>query len=233
MNQLHGTKNNKVILFTGCTGVLGSYFVGNYGRSYTIVGVALNAPYAYDGSYDFFKGDITEDTDAIVNYVLEKYDKIDVLVNNAVMFDRIKLENKARGTFEREVKTNLIAPLELSNTILRNFWSKRSRKENVFADRCIINISSIAGTYFNCPGELASYSALKVALNMFTKHMASGYAEYGVRVNAVAPETFPHYVPLERVGNAIIDLIEDNSNGAIMVLPDEDKNNDYLFEYKN
>jgi len=215
MNQ-RGGHDKKVIVLTGATGVLGRHFIDTYKDRYMIVGVARNIPTNKTTDCDFFEDDITNDSERIISYVLETYGAIDVLINNAVFYDHGSLEKKTKVVFKQELQTNLMAPLILSNTVVDKYWRRVGIEENNSLKRNVVNISSIAGVDIY-PGK-GSYSVTKAALNMLTKHMALEYKKYGIRVNGVAPNSFPHSTSLESVMGAIEKCIESNASGDIYIL---------------
>jgi len=221
MKQLNGNKK-KVVVLTGCTGQLGTYFTHTHNDRYTIIGIARNKPETYAGDA-FFQADITENPSQIINSIMNEYGCIDVLVNNAAIYGHGQLTGKQTDVFTEELKTNCVAPLALSNSIFERFWLPAGVNENKLMGRGVVNVSSIAGIQmYSAKG---SYSTTKAALNMLTKHMALEYYNYGIRVNALAPNTFPTLISLEKVVSSMVDLIEGSMNGVIMVL---DKNKEYF-----
>lgn len=209
----------KVVIFTGCTGLFGSEFIKKYHQDYTIVGVARRGSELVETKTDFFRGDIYDDVEKIVAYVLEKYGRIDAVVNNAVFYNLGKLEEKTVLNFERELQTSLIGPLKLINTIIRDFWSKEGKKTNISLGRSITNISSQSSLGVIKHEGQATYSAIKVAINMLTKHMALEFSEYGVRVNALAPGSLRNKTTLFNSVEELKRCLDDASmNGEIRIV---------------
>lgn len=62
------------------------------------------------------------------------------------------------------------------------------------------------------------YSTSKAALNILTRHMASEFERFGIRVNGVAPDTFPHKVETRRVVEAIAQFDSGSATGEICSL---------------
>lgn len=126
-----------------------------------------------------YKFDVTnkEAVEASVAQVVEKFGKIDVLVNNAGitrdgLFIRMSPEN-----WEAVINTNLNSAFYVSNPVVKLMIKQRSG--------AIINMSSIVGVYGNA-GQ-ANYAAAKAGLIGFTKALAKEVAPRNVRVNAIAP----------------------------------------------
>lgn len=210
--------NRKILLFVGATGRLGGFFVKKYSHKYTIVGIARRKPDYPTGHFDFLQADICTDADKVVRYVLDKYQRIDALVNGAVLYNHAKLEDKDPQTFREELEVNLIAPLFVANRVLKDFWIREGYEKNQLESRSIINISTTTSLKV-CGGQkYGTYAAAKAGLNMLTKYMAEEYAVYGIRVNAVAPTSFPGIVGFEQVGSAIARLIAGQQNGEINIL---------------
>lgn len=126
-----------------------------------------------------FKFDVTnkEAVEASVKEIVEKYTKIDVLVNNAGitrdgLFMRMSPEN-----WEAVINTNLNSAFYVSSPVVKLMIKQRSG--------AVINMSSIVGVYGNA-GQ-ANYAAAKAGLIGFTKALAKEVASRNVRVNAIAP----------------------------------------------
>lgn len=152
-----------------------------------------------------FKFDVTnkETVEAGIKEVIEKYGKIDVLVNNAGitrdgLFMRMSPEN-----WEAVINTNLNSAYYVSSPVVKLMIKQRSG--------AIINMSSIVGVFGNA-GQ-ANYAAAKAGLIGFTKSLAKELASRNVRVNAIAPgfietdmtkdlplEGMAEHIPLKRLG---------------------------------
>lgn len=160
---------------------------------------------ALGSSAEAFKFDVTnkEAVDSGVAQVVEKYGKIDVLVNNAGitrdgLFMRMSPEN-----WEAVINTNLNSAYYVSSPVVKLMIKQRSG--------AIVNMSSIVGVYGNA-GQ-ANYATAKAGLIGFTKALAKELASRNVRVNAVAPgfietdmtkdlplEGMAEHIPLKRLG---------------------------------
>lgn len=154
-----------------------------------------------------FKFDVTnkEAVETSISQIIEKYGKIDVLVNNAGitrdgLFMRMSAEN-----WEAVINTNLNSAFYVSSPVVKLMVKQRSG--------VIINMSSIVGVYGNA-GQV-NYSAAKAGLIGFTKSLAKELASRNIRVNAIAPgfiqtdmtkdlnlEGLYEHIPLKRLGDA-------------------------------
>jgi NAD(P)-dependent dehydrogenase (short-subunit alcohol dehydrogenase family) len=118
-----------------------------------------------------------EEINQLVKRVLEEFGKIDILVNNAAtnptMAQAIDVDERA---WDSIMNLNLKGLFFLSQAVGRVMREKGGGK--------IINVSSVAGT---TPDLLPIYSISKAGVNMVTKVMAQQWAQYNIRVNAIAP----------------------------------------------
>ena len=116
--------------------------------------------------------------DSLVEQVMDKYSRIDVLVNNAatnVAF--AQLSDLDVAAWDKTLETNLRGPFILSRKVV-NRWMKAHGGN-------IINMCSIAG--FRGDPNMGAYSVSKAALVMLTKVQARELGTYGIRVNGIAP----------------------------------------------
>ena len=123
--------------------------------------------------------DVTDQAaiEAAVAAALEKFGRIDVLVNNAgITRDQLMLRMK-RDDWDAVLATNLTAAFACSQAVLKPMIKQRSGR--------IINITSVVGQAGNA-GQ-ANYAASKAGLIGFTKALALEVASRNVTVNAVAP----------------------------------------------
>ena len=138
------------------------------------------------GDCHLIKGDITnhEFCRQIVNETINKYGKIDVLVNNAgVQYQQDKLENISDEQFDKTMKVNIYGMFYLTKEVLPYLKSGAS----------IINLSS--GTTFYGDPQLIDYVTTKGAIVGFTRALARNLALQNIRVNAIAPGFF--WTPLQ------------------------------------
>lgn len=131
-------------------------------------------------------GDITNHNFCreIVNKTLEKFGKIDVLVNNAgVQYQADKLEEISDKQFDWTMKVNVYGMFYLTKEVLPYLRSGAS----------IINLSSVT-TFYGDP-QLIDYVSTKGAIVGFTRALARNLALKNIRVNAIAPGFF--WTPLQ------------------------------------
>jgi 3-oxoacyl-[acyl-carrier protein] reductase len=123
--------------------------------------------------------DVTEpgSADSTVAATIEKFGRIDVLVNNAgITRDQLMLRMK-RDDWEAVIATNLTAVFTLTQAVLKPMIRQRAGR--------IICISSVVGQSGN--GGQANYAASKAGIIGFAKSVALEVASRGITVNVVAP----------------------------------------------
>jgi NAD(P)-dependent dehydrogenase (short-subunit alcohol dehydrogenase family) len=123
-----------------------------------------------------------EDRQRLVDAAIDRYGRIDGLVNNAGITTVVPALREQLDDFRSVVDVNLIAPFALSVLVAQHMRRSGGGR--------IINVASIAGlrALFRIPE--ASYTASKAGLINLTRELASQWGRYGIRVNAVAPGQF-------------------------------------------
>jgi NAD(P)-dependent dehydrogenase (short-subunit alcohol dehydrogenase family) len=125
-------------------------------------------------------GDITADgaPDEIVRRTLERFGRIDILVNNAAFARSTRFPNLSAQEFREALEVNLTAPFLLTKAVLPTMQAQRYGR--------IINISSSAGRTVSTLGG-AHYTASKAGLLGLTRAAAKELGKFGITVNAVCP----------------------------------------------
>jgi len=114
--------------------------------------------------------------DAVLSDVIERYGRLDGLVNNAGAHFRGPVTERTAAELGIMVDVNLRAPLVLSRVVLPHLLETRG---------FIVNIASLAGKV-PLDGS-AAYSATKFGLRAFTFALHEELRESGVRVSCVSP----------------------------------------------
>ncbi|MFL6157419.1 MAG: SDR family NAD(P)-dependent oxidoreductase [Marmoricola sp.] len=118
-----------------------------------------------------------EDADAFVKAVVERWGRIDVLINNAGVARDGILGLFSDDDIDTVVDLNLKGTLYVTRQVSRRMLARRSGS--------IVNISSIVG--LSGYRGLAVYSATKAALDGLTRAMARELGSRGITVNGIAP----------------------------------------------
>ena len=126
-----------------------------------------------------YSGDLTENNfiQKSVSEILQKFGKIDYLINNAGLAVFKKFVDTSIEEFQDQININLYAVFNLTKSVVPHFIQR-----NIGT---IINISSIAGKNGFVYGT--TYAASKHALMGFTKSLFLELREYKIRVSAVCP----------------------------------------------
>ena len=114
---------------------------------------------------------------AVVETVLARYGRLDVLINNAAIFVPGRLSTMAPAEYRRVLEVNQIGVFLGMQAVARPMMAARSGS--------IINISSVAG--LRGGGASIAYTASKWAVRGMTKHAARELGRYGIRVNSIHP----------------------------------------------
>ena len=233
-------EDRPVYLLTGAGGRLGSAFCRRYSDRYQIIAVwfrrrpvaatqnqylldpldpgrrlAANLHPVHDMRADLRSSNQIEH---LVEAVIERFGRIDVVVNAAVAGQWAPLLDGHSGIEEvtQSLRVNVASPLALVAEVARQAW-QRDPAENVARNRCVVNVSSSAGIYVYPGYGQGVYSASKAALNILTRHLASELEPFGVRVNALAPDAFPGRVPIVQVLDGVVRLTEGGITGRILL----------------
>jgi NAD(P)-dependent dehydrogenase (short-subunit alcohol dehydrogenase family) len=146
------------------------------------------------GICDVMEADVTSSTDIqkVVNAVMTKYSRIDILVNNVGMMVPGNAATLSEETWDKQLDLNLKSVYLSCNKVLPIMEKQQFGS--------VINNASIAGIrYLGKPQ--AAYSAAKAAVIHFTKVTALEFAPKGIRLNCIAPGFM--YVPLvEKLGHS-------------------------------
>jgi 3-oxoacyl-[acyl-carrier protein] reductase len=164
------------------------------------------------------KSDVSsaEQNDALVDRILEKYGKIDVLVNNAGYYQDVCLLDGNYSDVQKIFLTNNIGPYFLTQRVAREMISQKIHGSILFT----------SSTHARVTIMRPAYSSSKAAIEMFIREAALELAEFGIRVNGVAPGAIDiwamedrqsHQVPVghlgtpEDIGHAMVFLASDKA----------------------
>ena len=120
----------------------------------------------------------TKEVNRMVQLVIKKFKRVDILVNNAAIIKRGLIEDLKEEDWDRVIDINLKGAFNCMKAVAGIMKKQRYGK--------IVNISSIAGKI----GDLASapcYGASKAGMTCLAKSLARELASYNINVNVVAP----------------------------------------------
>jgi NAD(P)-dependent dehydrogenase (short-subunit alcohol dehydrogenase family) len=228
----------RVCLLTGASGTLGSAFCRAHADRYDIVAVYRTRPPAVvsqlqravdplepghlpENGHPVFAvpADLTQDADLarVVEITLARFDRIDVVIHAAVQptFGSILGSGALVASAGDQFRLNVVVPLQLAALVAREFW-QRDDRDNRAWNRSWINVSSASATHVYGGRGQSMYAASKAAMNTLTRHMADEFSAIGVRVNAVAPNSFPGIVSTKSVIAGLRELDDGTMTGKIL-----------------
>jgi NAD(P)-dependent dehydrogenase (short-subunit alcohol dehydrogenase family) len=120
------------------------------------------------------------DLDHLMEATLDRFGRVDIVVNNAGMQKTAPAVDEEEDAFESVLRVNLTACFGLARRAARSMIERGEGGS-------IINISSIFGLVGSGQVPLASYTASKGGLVNLTRELAAQWGRQGVRVNAICP----------------------------------------------
>jgi NAD(P)-dependent dehydrogenase (short-subunit alcohol dehydrogenase family) len=123
--------------------------------------------------------DVTDDEQvrATVAATIERYDRIDILVNAAGVIANDDAADIADAVWSRQHEINLAGTMRTMRAVLPHMLARGAGS--------VVNIASVAA--FNAGAGSASYAASKAGVVALTRSAAQAYGTRGVRVNALCP----------------------------------------------
>jgi short-subunit dehydrogenase len=183
----------KVILITGASSGLGkataSYLLA---QNFRVFGTSRDPKkYDFDLGFELLPFDLNqpESGKQLVNQLLEKAGRIDVLINNAGAGLIGPIEETNNTALESHFKTNLFGPLALAQNVLPDMRKQQSG--------LIINVTSIGG-YMGLPFR-GMYSASKGALGIASEALRMEVKRFGVDVVTIAPGDYATDIAARRI----------------------------------
>lgn len=134
----------------------------------------INSSYEVIGFYPDLSSE--EEMDEVFKKVKEIYGHIDILINNAGISSKTKIEDYTDEEYEKITNLNIKSVFNCSKEIIPYLKETKG---------VILNTSSMVSIYGQPSGVM--YPTTKFAVNGITKSLARELAPYGIRVNAVAP----------------------------------------------
>ena len=180
----------RVALVTGASGALGGAIARRLARGGASVAVHYNGSEARaativegvtasGGQAIAVRADVTRafETEAMVAHVIEKWGRLEILVNNAGITRDALLMRMEEADWDAVIDTNLKSAYLCSRAVSRAMMRQRYGR--------IVNVTSVVGIAGNA-GQ-ANYSAAKAGLIGLTRSLARELAPRGVTANALAP----------------------------------------------
>lgn len=202
--------SGKVAIVTGATGLLGKEHcraLSSYGA--TVVATDIDEPKTIDFARELGSNsiglymDITnpESIKSVLKTTIEKFGKIDILVNNAAINDMVedpkssleqsKFENYPLETWEKSLKVNLtgtflccqIIGKQMADQGFGSIINIASTYGIVAPDQSLYTDENGSQIFFKPP----AYPVTKAGVIMLTKYLAAYWGKKGIRVNCISP----------------------------------------------
>ena len=176
-------QNKKIILITGGSEGLGREIAKKLSADNQIIILATDSnkleASAKEIDCDILVCDVTkyDQIESVVKIVLEKYGRIDVLINNAGLWIEGKLEDNNPDQIHKVIEVNTLGPIWFSHAVIPQMKKQKSG--------IIINVISQAGIA-SAP-ERSVYYASKWAITGFTKSLYLELETHGIRVMGIYP----------------------------------------------
>lgn len=135
-------------------------------------------------SAEFVRTDVgsERDVEALISFVVQRYGRLDVIVNNACIRHARSLLELEEADWQRVLNVNLTGVYRCCRSAIRQMITQEPRGE---VRGRIVNLSSQHGI-IAAPNDLA-YGVTKAGIAYLTRQVATDYAELGIVCNAVAP----------------------------------------------
>lgn len=207
----------RVCLLTGAAGLLGTHFIDGYADRYAIAAVWHRNPPRSSRAAMTCTTDLRDRGAivAMVEDVAQALGSVDLVVNAAATSLRQWREPAtALDHYTDVLAVNVAGPAWVTAAVAARLW----QVPNARARRHVVNISSVSGHEVYEGDHDLAYPASKAALNMLTIQQACELEPLGVRVNAVAPTSFPRLIQEASVCDAIVAIDHGNDTGRILVI---------------
>ena len=136
--------------------------------------------------------------EAIVAQTLERFGRVDILINNAAMPLTTRFEQISADEWRQAMEVNLTAPFLLMQSVLPAMKRQRYGR--------IINISSTAGRMVSTLGG-AHYTTSKTGLLGLTRAAAKELGQHGITVNAICPGMIDTELTRESAPTELLDRL--------------------------
>ena len=213
---------NKVVLITGASRGIGREtakflvekgytVIANYNKSEQKAIELQEELKKENYNIDIFKADVSkrEEVKNMVDFVINKYKKIDVLINNAGISEFKLFTDVTDEDWNTVINNNLYSSFIMSQEVVKNMIQNKQGS--------IINISSVWGVVgASCESV---YSISKAGIDAMTKSLAKELGPSHIRVNSIAPgiintemnarlnnqeiDSIKEEIPLQKIGSCI------------------------------
>ena len=173
----------KTIVITGGSDGLGKTLTETFAKENNVIILATNEEkmslVAKENNCSYKVCDVSdyEIVEKTISEIIDEYNKIDVLINNAGLWIQEELDTNDSDRIKSVIEVNLLGTINVSKAVIP---SMKANKGGL-----IININSQAG--INHKAERVVYNASKWGVTGFSKSLQDEVAKYGIRVTDVMP----------------------------------------------
>jgi NAD(P)-dependent dehydrogenase (short-subunit alcohol dehydrogenase family) len=175
-------QDHKVAIITGGSQGIGAGLVAEYRRrGWAVVATSRTIKPDEDPAVLTVNGDIAEaaTTERIISATLNRFGRIDTLVNNAGLFISKPFTDYTAEDYAAVVGVNLTGFFRLTQLAIAEMLKRESGH--------VVNITTTLADYANSSAPSVLTSLTKGGLAAATRSLAIEYASRGIRVNAVSP----------------------------------------------
>jgi NAD(P)-dependent dehydrogenase (short-subunit alcohol dehydrogenase family) len=188
--------SGKVCLVTGGTSGIGKAIAMGFAQSGAVVMAGSTNPEKVSamkeelgGKHDAVRLDVSDEKSVreAVEATVRKFGRLDAVVNAAGVIKKQPSLEMTAAEFERIVKINLVGNFIVAQAAGRVMKDQTPDKKGLRG--AIINIASLNS--FISLSEVLAYACSKSGVMGLTRGLANEWAQYGIRVNGIAPGVFP------------------------------------------
>lgn len=175
----------QVAIVTGVSGGIG-YAVAQklLENGIAVVGLSRSMKEALAGEFTYVPGDVSirDDRERLVDTAMEKYGRVDILVNVAGIAPKVRADllDMSEESYDQVMDINTKGLLFLTQRVAREMIKNEGEQRG-----SIVNISSLSA--YTSSVNRGEYCISKAGVSMITKLFADRLAEYGIPVNEVRP----------------------------------------------
>jgi short-subunit dehydrogenase len=188
---------NKVVLITGASSGIGNVTADYLSKNgFKVYGTSRNPEKSSKENFEMIALDVT-DTESIqkaVQTVIDREERIDVLINNAGKGITGAIEETPTDEMRKAFETNFFGVIDMMKAVIPQMRQQRSG--------LIINVTSVAG-YMGLPFR-GIYSAIKGAVEITTEAVRMEVKEFGISVTNIAPGDFATNIAANRYHTPVL-----------------------------
>jgi len=193
--------DGRVVVVTGASSGLGARFaevLAAAGARLVLVARRADRLQAVAAALDdalVVAADVTrpDHVERVAVAALDRFGRIDVLINNAGIADSVPAEEESLEEFRQVVDVNLVAAFHVCQVIGRHMLDR--------GEGNIVNVASMLGIISAGQIPQAGYAASKAGLINLSRDLAAQWGRRGVRVNALCPGWFATEMTSEMFAN--------------------------------